>query len=141
MTVLCESVVIGQAGQLQICCTRLRVDRGGNVTWRRSPQSCSSLCFFRDTSKDSMASAEALKDLEQHNFPPALSQDNQRASDLAEATVSGTTTPTSSRPTSTTGFTAALPPVDTGYAWIFLAAGFVIGESANCPYILCVSTI
>ncbi|KAK9899406.1 MFS general substrate transporter [Cystobasidium minutum MCA 4210] len=74
-----------------------------------------------------MTSSQSLKDVIQHDFPPSLAQLNQRGSSLPEeALPSGATTPTSTRPSSTTAFTAALPPVDTGYAWTFLAAGFVI---------------
>jgi hypothetical protein len=76
--------------------------------------------------QDKMTAVDAMKDDTLHQFPPTSFEEAPRGSDLPEASLSGTTTPTS-----TSGFTAALPPVDTGYAWIFLAAGFVIGKSAK----------
>lgn len=105
-----------------------RSDRTKNVTCRRDASSSSRLLPCNKIHEDSMASADSLKDVVQHTFPPTH-EDALRQSDVPEASPSGATTPTSSRPASTNTVTAALPPVDTGYAWIFLAAGFAIGTS------------
>jgi hypothetical protein len=52
------------------------------------------------------------KDDNRHSFPPRVSNLPETASTEQDASL--------------TSFTAALPPVDEGYAWIFLAASFVI---------------